>query len=208
MSPANALSARAIRILAVIAPLTAAGLVIMMAHSWRVSRQAAADMRVVFRAQAPVLEEATKRESQRDRALSKKLAMISRAERSAKEPADIAQRLPAAFPPLPEPLVVSLPSHPSVADAPEVPAIITVPQADLKPLFDRLEDCRACQQQLATVQQDLQDERAKVSALTIERDASLKAARGGGFWSRLRSGAKWFAIGIAVGALAASSVHR
>ena len=208
MSPANALSARAIRILAVIAALTAACLGIIMTRSWRASRQAAADMRVIFRAQAPVLDQAAKRESQRDSALSKKLAMISRAERSAKEPADIAKRLPAVFPPLPHPLAISLPSPASVPDTREAPAIITVPQADLKPLFDRLEDCRACQEQLATAQQDLQDERAKVSALTIERDAAWKAARGGGFWSRLRSGAKWFAVGGAVGALAASSVHR
>ena len=88
------------------------------------------------------------------------------------------------------------------------PAVINVPQTDLKPLFDELEECRACQEQLATAQQDLADERAKVSALTIERDAAVKAARGGGFWSRFRTGAKWSAIGGAMGAIAASGARR
>ena len=73
---------------------------------------------------------------------------------------------------------------------------------------ERAEGAGAGQEQLATVQQDLQDERAKVSALAIERDAAVKAARGGGFWSRLRNGAKWFVIGGALGALAASAARR
>jgi hypothetical protein len=205
---ANALPGRALGILTAIATLTAVCLGVVAARSWKASRRTAADMRVIFRAQAPALEQATRDELQRDRALTKNLAAISRAKRAAKKPADIAKRLPAAFPPLPHPLVVKLPPHASVPDAPEAPAIITVPQSDFKPLFDRLEDCRACQQRLATAQQDLQDERAKVSALTIERDASLKAARGGRFWSRLRSEAKWFAIGGAMGALAASAARR
>lgn len=206
MSPANAPLGRAIGILAAIAALAAVCLGIVEERSWKASRQASNDMRVIFRAQAPVLDQANKRELQRDSALRKDLAVISKARQSAKKPADIAKHLAAAFPPLPRPLAVSLPPH--VADAPDVPAIITVPQADLKPLFDRLEDCRACQEELAHAQGDLEDERAKVSALAIERDAALKAARGGGFWSRLRSDVKWFAIGGVMGALAASAARR
>jgi hypothetical protein len=164
-------------------------------------------MAVVLRAEAPVLAQANKREQQRDAILKKNLVRVLRAERSAKNPADIAKRLPAAFSPLPQPVSVSL-APPASGPASEAPAIITVPQADLQPMFDHLEDCRVCQERLATAQQDLNDERAKVSALTIERDAAVKAARGGGFWSRLRSNAKWFAIGGAMGALAASAAHR
>jgi hypothetical protein len=130
---------------------------------------------------------------------------------STKTSADVIKRLPAAFSPLPEPVSVSvarLSSGPDAPEAPEAPAIITVPQADLQPLFGRLEDCHACQEAIVTAKQDLTDERAKVSALMIERDAAVKAARGGGFWSRLRSNAKWFAIGGALGALAASAAHH
>jgi hypothetical protein len=206
MPPANPLLRRAIATSAAIVALVAFCLAIIVARSRNASRQAANEMRLAFSAQKPVLDQANRREQQRDIVLSKNLAEISKAERAAKKPEDIAKRLPAAFPPLPHPLSVSL--APRASDAPEAPAIITVPQADLKPMFDQLEGCRACEERLATAQQDLNDERAKVSALTIERDAAVKAARGGGFWTRFRAGVKWFAIGGAMGALAASAAHH
>jgi hypothetical protein len=207
MSPSS-LPGRAIVILAAFATLIIFSLAIIVVRSRNASRQAANDMAVVLRAQAPVLAQANKREQHRDAILRKNLAQVSRGKHSAKNPTDIAKRLPAALSPLPQPVSVSLAPPASGSDAPEAPAIITVPQADLLPMFDHLEDCRACQERLATAQQDLNDERAKVSALTIERDAAVKAARGGGFWSRLRSNVKWFAIGGAMGALAASAAHR
>jgi hypothetical protein len=207
MSPATSLPARVIIVFSAVAIVVMLCLVAIVVRSRKASRQAANDMAVVFRAQAPILAQADKREQQRDALLSKNLAQISRA-KSAKTPADIVKRLPGAFSPLPQPVSVSLAPPSSRPDAPEAPAIITVPQADLEPLFDHLEDCRACQERLAASQQDLSDERAKVSALTIERDAAVRAARGGGFWSRFRGNAKWFAIGGAMGALAASAAHH
>lgn len=209
MSPANPLLRRAIALLAAIAALAVFCLVMIVARSRHASRQAEDDMRVVFRAQAPILDQAQKREQQRGAVLTKSLAAISKDERRAKDPADIAKRLPTAFAPLPHPLSVTLaPRADDDIGAGGAPAIITVPQDDLKPLFDRLEDCRACQEQLSVAQQDLSDERSKVSALMIERDAAVKAARGGGFWALFRTRAKWFVIGGALGAIAASAAHR
>jgi hypothetical protein len=207
MSPSS-LPGRAIVALAAVAVLIMSSLAIILVRSRRASQQASNDMAAVFRAQAPILAQAGKREHQRDAVLSKNLEQIARAKLSTKTSADVIKRLPAAFSPLPEPLTVSDAPLSSGPDAPEVPAVITVPQADLQPLFDHLQDCHACQERLATAQQDLNDERAKVSALMTERDAAVKAARGGGFWSRLRSNAKWFAIGGALGALAASAAHH
>ena len=208
MPPASSLLLRAVSALAAVAMLTTFCLAIIVVRSRNASRQAAKDMRILFRTQAPVLDQANKREQQRDALLGKHLAQIARAKGSATKPEDIAKRLPSAFSPLPLPLSVSFAPRASGSVAVEAPAIITVPQTDLVPLFDRLEDCRACQEQLVAAQQDLSDERAKVAALTIERDVAVKAARGGGFWSRLRTGAKWFAIGVAAGALATSAAHR
>ena len=208
MPPASSLLLRAVCALAAVAALAAFCLAIVVVRARNASRQAADDMGVIFRAQAPVLDQANKRERHRHAVLSKDLAQIARAKRSATKPADIAKRLSATFSPLPHPLVVSLAPRSSEPGAADAPAIITVPQADLKPLFDHLEDCRSCQERLGASQQDLSDERAKVAALTIERDAALKAARGGGFWPRFRTGVKWFAIGAAAGALAASAAHH
>jgi|SRR5579859_513727 len=207
MSPSS-LPGRAIVALAAVAILIMSSLAIILVRSRKASQQASNDMAVVFRAEAPAVAQADKREHQRDAVLSKNLDRIARARLTTKTAADVIKSLPAVFSPLPEPVSVSVAPPSSGPDAPEAPAVITVPQADLQPLFDHLEDCRACQEAIATAQQDLTDERAKVSALMIERDAAVKAARGGGFWSRLRSNAKWFAIGGAMGALAASAAHH
>jgi hypothetical protein len=84
---------------------------------------------------------------------------------------------------------------------------VRVPAADLKPLFDFVQDCRACQAKLTSAQQDAQDEHAKNDALTKERDAAVKAAKGGAVWTRTVRAAKWLAIGFAVGYVAHAGIH-
>lgn len=77
-----------------------------------------------------------------------------------------------------------------------------IPAADLKPLYDYVQDCRACQAQLAAARQDATDNAQKLAALTRERDAAITAAKGGGFWRRLRRNALWFVVGAGAGAAA------
>jgi hypothetical protein len=77
-----------------------------------------------------------------------------------------------------------------------------IPAADLKPLFDFVQDCRSCQAQLAAAKQDSTDNAAKLAAVTKERDAAIITAKGGTFWQRLRRNALWFAIGAGAGAAA------
>ncbi len=74
----------------------------------------------------------------------------------------------------------------------------TIPASDLKPLFDYIQDCRACQAQLKATQADLTDEKASNSALTRERDAAIAANKGGSLWHRLKRNAKWLAAGAAL----------
>ncbi len=80
------------------------------------------------------------------------------------------------------------------------PAIIRVPQEDLKPLYDAVADCQICQAKLTAAQGDLSDERTKFAAATAERDAAIRVARGT-FWKRTRTAAKWIIIGAAAGAV-------
>lgn len=80
------------------------------------------------------------------------------------------------------------------------PANIRVPQEDLKPLYDAVEDCQVCQAKLTAAQGDLLDEKTKFAAATAERDAAISAARGT-FWKRTRTAAKWLIIGAAAGAV-------
>jgi hypothetical protein len=86
----------------------------------------------------------------------------------------------------------------SASALPEKP-MAQIPLEDLKPLYDFAQDCRSCQAQLSASQADLRDERTKSAALATERDAAVKAAKGGGFWSRLKRDAKWLAIGVGIG---------
>ena len=84
---------------------------------------------------------------------------------------------------------------------------VRVPSADLKPLFDFVQDCRACEAQLTAAQQDLADERTKSAALSKERDAAVKAAKGGTAWTRTLRAVKWAGIGFVVGYVARSATR-
>jgi len=80
-----------------------------------------------------------------------------------------------------------------------------IPKADLKPLYDFVQDCRACQARLAAANANLTNEQARSAALARERNAAVTAAKGGGFWRQLKRNTKWLAIGAAVGVVLAKA---
>jgi hypothetical protein len=86
-------------------------------------------------------------------------------------------------------------------ELPDAPSA-QIPAADLKPLFDYVQDCRSCQAQLAAAKQDSTDNAAKLAAVTKERDAAVATAKGGTFWQRLHRNALWFVVGAGAGAAA------
>ena len=91
----------------------------------------------------------------------------------------------------------------SAATAPQSAA--EIPVADLAPLYNYVQDCRACQLQLTAAKQNATDDAAKIRALTLERNAAVTAAKGGPFWLRLKRNAHWLAIGAAVGAVSSAA---
>lgn len=175
-------------------------------RSWLASRDAEARLTATVAAQQKLLDQTMARERQRNAALEKALANIARAKRTVRTPAQAAAKIPDLLPLLPQPVHIELPKPQPNLPAP--PAVAQVPQPDLKPIYDYLQDCRACQLKLAAAQANLRDERARVDALTAERDAAIRASRGGGFWSRVRHAGKWFLIGGTIGAIAAAAAHR
>ena len=102
------------------------------------------------------------------------------------------------------PQYVQLPSAPVVTSPPDVKPVaasetqnplpnapsagVYFPPEDVKPLFDKLADAKACDLKLneCTKENGLLETRAK---------AAEKAMHGGGFWSKLKSNSKWFVIG-------------
>jgi len=103
-----------------------------------------------------------------------------------------------ASPGLQAPALAAPTDHQALPDAPSA----QIPAADLKPLFDYVQDCRSCQAQLAAAKQNATDDAAKLTAVTRERDAAVVAAKGGTFWQRLRRNALWFAVGAGAAAAA------
>ena len=194
------------RLPATLLTITATGLLalgIVAARSWLAAHDAAVRLAATMEVQEQALAQANERQRRRNAALSTTLAGIAQAKRRVNTPAMAALEIPQLLPALPEPLMLEIP--PPTPEQPEPPAEATVPQADLKPLYDYLQDCRACEASLTVTRDDLADERTKLAALTVERDAAIRAARGGGFWSRLRRNTKWFVIGAAAGAIAATA---
>ncbi|MGH9712217.1 MAG: hypothetical protein ACRD5M_02850 [Candidatus Acidiferrales bacterium] len=194
-------------------------------HAWLAAHDDQLRLQATLASQKQLLDAADARERDRTATLNTTLAQIDALKRSTQTPAQILSELP-KYISLPQPITlapaasnpaattgtaqqrgtdasaksgaVASPAPENLPDAP----VAQVPTADLKPLYDFVQDCRACQAQLAAAKLDAADDATKISALARERDAAVTAARGGGFWLRLRRNTRWFVIGAAAGAAA------
>ncbi len=182
---------------------------LFITDSWRTAHRNAAQLTATLATQNALIQQAAAQEQKRNAQLSAALAMIATEKKRVQTPQQAVEAIPSVLPPLPLPVKVLLPDltqSPNPGDAP--PASISIPQSDLKPLYDSLQDCRACALERDATKQDLADELIRVTALTRERDAAIVAAHGGSFWSRLKHATKWFMIGVAAGAAATAASHR
>jgi hypothetical protein len=196
----------ALHLILLAAALIAAAL---LADAWRTSRQDSAQLAATLASQKTALQQAANREAQRDAQLTTALAAITSQKHAVQTPQQSAAALPSVLPPLPLPISIHIPDlSPSAKPADDLPAIISIPQLDLKPLYDDLQDCRATALDNAAAQKNLADEKLQAAALTKERDAAVTAAHGGSLWTRLKREAKWFAIVIVIGAGAAVAARR
>ena len=151
-------------------------------------------------------------QKQRDAALQSQLETMRAAVAKIQTPQQIAQWLPQQLP-LPAPVSVAIP--PATPQNPAPSVVATIPQQDLAPIRNAVESCEECTKKLAVAQQDSvsKDQQLKLageqlSAAENERDAAIKAAKGGGLWTRLQRNAKWFAVGAAAaGAALCASGH-
>ncbi len=214
--------------------LVPAILAISIFVSWQADRRDRAQLATQLAAAQQTIAQASVNQHDRDAALNQTLAQIAAQKQAKVTPEQILTALPRALS-LPAPisfrpstlghvgarLIVPaadatstnapaatqsrLPDNPT--PKPGQPADAILPAADLKPLYDFALDCKACQAKLAASQSDLTDEKTKTAALTKERDAAVRAAKGGSVLRRIARAAKWFAIGAAAGAVAAKVAH-
>jgi hypothetical protein len=183
--------------------------VALLADAWRSARHDSQQLAATLAAQKAVIQLAGDREKQRDSQLATALATIQAQKRSVRTPQQAAQQLASVLPPLPLPVSVHDPDLTAPLPPGETPSTsISIPQPDLVPLYDDLQDCRANTVENDSLKKDLSDEKTRSGALQHERDAAIAAARGGTFLVRLKRAAKWFAIGLATGAAAAAIAHH
>jgi len=201
----------------------AAGIVLAVAAlgGWLEARADRARLQATLDSQGTLIAAAQRREQDRAQELAETLKQIAALKQSVQTPQQVIREIPQFLPQLPQAITPiptatapgrergasegsAAPSAAAKTGNGEVPGAqdVRVPAADLKPLFDYVQDCRACQAKLSSAQQDLKDEQAKNSALTTQRDAAVKAAKGGGVWTRTWRAMKWAAVGFAVGYLA------
>ncbi len=191
-------------------------------RSWIEAHDDRLQMQATIATQKQLIAAADAREQQRASELKGTLDQINALKHQAQSPQEIIRELP-QYLPLPQPIEIVAPDaaqkgtplHASDKPPEGVTAggsgqgkpVAQLPVEDLKPLFDFVQDCRACQARLASAQADLRDEQTKSAAIVQERDAAIKAAKGGSFWTRIKRNAKWFAIGAGLGAAAARAAH-
>ena len=197
-------------------------------HAWLAFRDDQLKLRATLAAQKQLLDVADARERNRAATLRDTLAQIDALKRATKTPAQILSDLP-KYLSLPQPITLAPvgagnpptatgtgtiaqqgtgitgksddPASSDTGDLPDAPAA-RIPAADLKPLYDFVQDCRACQAQLAAAKLNATDDATKIASLTRERDAAITTAKGGGVWLRLRRSALWFVVGAGAGAAA------
>ena len=181
---------------------------LLIGDAWRIARKNSVQLAATLATQNALIEQASVREEQRNKDLTAALATIAAAKKHVQTPQQAADAIPSVLPPLPLPIKISIPNlaqSPLPLQDDVAPASISIPQSDLKPLYDSLQDCRACALERDATKKDLLDEQSRVAALTRERDAAITAAHGGTFWSHLKYAAKWFAIGAATAAIATTA---
>lgn len=212
--------------------LVPAILAITIFLSWQADRRDRAQLAIQLAAAQQTIAQAAASQHDRDTLLNQTLAQIATQKQTTVTPTQILKGLPSAIP-LPVPIALQVfepnakPAAQALADGtnashstsgpkatkpdnpspkPGQPDAI-LPAADLKPLYDFALDCKACQTKLAATLGDLTDEKTKTAALTKERDAAVRVAKGGSALRRTARAAKWFAIGAAAGAVAAKAAH-
>src|SRR5579863_8699911 len=133
--------------------------VALLADAWRSARHDSQQLAATLAAQNTVLQQAGDREKQRDSQLAAALATIQTQKSAVHTPQQAAKQLASVLPPLPLTVSVHDPDLSVPLPPGETPATsISVPQPDLVPLYDALQDCRANAVQNDSLKKDLSDE--------------------------------------------------
>jgi hypothetical protein len=181
----------------------------LAAHDLRVKTDAAvAQQQAIATANAAAEKKLADTIDARDKAAQSQIDNLNAAIAKIKTPQAIVQYVAKDLAPTAQlPITAVIPAATAANPLPD--AIITVPQADLPILRDRLASCDTNAIALATCQKDstdkaqqLKDAGAALSAMTNERDSYKTELAGGTKWTRIKKATKFLAVGAAVGVAA------
>ena len=155
----------------------------LLADAWRSARRDSQQLAVTMAAQNSAIQQAADREKQRDSQLATLLSTIQSQKRSVQTPQEASAQILSVLPTLPLPVSIhdpdlSVPLPPGTSPS----TTLSLPQPDIIPLYDDLQDCRASTAEKDAIQKDLADEKTRSIALQRERDAAVAAAHGGTFF--------------------------
>lgn len=147
-------------------------------------------------------------QAKRDADSAAREAALIEAVKDLKTPAQIAPFVQKELAPsAPQPITINLPK--STPDNPTPNAIISIPQADLPAVRDRLNKCdidanaiSTCRADSDTKDKQLANAAVKLNAANNERDAYKLELAGGTFWRRTKTAFKFAGIGAAAAAAA------
>ncbi len=104
---------------------------------------------------------------------------------------------------------------PATPENPHPTPIATLPAEDAPQVKAYVQGCEECRVKLDTAaknltyaqeQQKLDEE--KLTSVTVERDAAIKAVHGGSMWQRLKHDSKIIVVSVGVGAAVGYAAHR
>jgi hypothetical protein len=169
------------------------------------------------------IDAATKRNEGRDTALRQQIREIEALKRRVRTPGQVVAALSAALPQLPLPITVSRPvdlregqnaetnhlaplgtTGPANSGSANVSTdrsgvVLRIPDDDLKPMFDNLQDCREATATVATLKRNLTDTVGQLSVMTTERNMALRKTSPNTKWSNVKQAAKWLVVGATLG---------
>jgi hypothetical protein len=185
----------------IIAGVVGTVLLAVLAWSMLSSREALIHAQATIKAQNEVIAQAEARTKTREKEWEKQQEQFADTLRRVQTPQQVVREIP-KYLELPRPIVLEQP--PARLGEPLPPPEAKLDAEQLKALFDFSVQCKACTVESGKLKADLADAAVTQQALEKQRDEAVKAAKGGGFWRRFKSGMKWFAIGAAAGAIAAA----
>jgi len=193
----------------IVAIIAAAIALALVTDAWHSARHDSQQLAATLAAQNNSIRQAADRETQRDSQLKTALAAMQAQKLAIRTSQQASKELPTVLPQLPLPVTIHDPDLSAPLAPGETPSTtISIPQPDLVPLYDDLQDCRENKAQSDALQKDLADEKMRSAELLHERNAAIATAHGGTFLVRLKRSAKWFGIGAVAGVALAAAVRH